>query len=167
VRRACERLGARVALADHFAKGGEGAEELAGAVVEMAASHPGNFQPLYDPAQPMAEKLHTLATRIYGAKDVSLTKQAEKDLAQIKKLGYESLPLCMAKTQSSLSDDPTRVGRPTGFTLPVRGFVLAAGAGYVVPLVGEMLRMPGLPKVPQAVKMDLREDGSVEGLLGS
>lgn len=167
VRRACERLGARVALADHFAKGGEGAEELARAVVEMASSHPGNFQPLYDPAQPMAEKLHTLATRIYGAKDVSLTKQAEKDLAQIKRLGYESLPLCMAKTQSSLSDDPTRVGRPTGFTLPVRGFVLAAGAGYVVPLVGEMLRMPGLPKVPQAVKMDLRADGSVEGLLGS
>jgi formate--tetrahydrofolate ligase len=167
VRRACERLGAHVALADHFAKGALGAEELAHAVVEMATSRPGNFQPLYDPAQTVPEKLHILATRIYGAKDVSLTKQAEKDLAQIRKLGYENLPLCVAKTQSSLSDDPTRVGRPTGFTLPVRGFVLAAGAGYVVPLVGEMLRMPGLPKVPQAVHMDLAADGSVVGLLGA
>ncbi|HSL85053.1 MAG TPA: formate--tetrahydrofolate ligase [Thermoanaerobaculia bacterium] len=163
VRRACDELGVPFAASDHFARGGEGAEELARAVCQHAERKSDPFRPLYDLAAPIEEKMETIARRIYGAQQVLYTKQAEKDLAQIRRLGYEDLPLCVAKTPTSLSDDPTVAGRPEGFEVTVRGFILAAGAGYVVPLLGEILRMPGLPKSPQAVRMDFR-DGEVTGL---
>jgi formate--tetrahydrofolate ligase len=163
VRRACEALGAPFAASDHFARGGEGAEELARTVCEHAETRSDPFRPLYDLAAPIEEKMETIARRIYGAQQVLYTRQAEKDLAQIRRLGYEDLPLCVAKTPTSLSDDPSVTGRPEGFEVTVRGFILAAGAGYVVPLLGDILRMPGLPKSPQAVRMDYR-DGEVTGL---
>jgi formate--tetrahydrofolate ligase len=163
VRRACEALGAPFAASDHFARGGEGAEELARTVCEHAEAKSDPFRPLYDLAAPIEEKMETIARRIYGAQQVLYTRQAEKDLAQIRRLGYEDLPLCVAKTPTSLSDDPSVTGRPEGFEVTVRGFILAAGAGYVVPLLGDILRMPGLPKSPQAVRMDYR-DGEVTGL---
>jgi formate--tetrahydrofolate ligase len=163
VRRACEALGAPFAASDHFARGGEGAEELARTVCEHAEAKSDPFRPLYDLAAPIEEKMETIARRIYGAQQVLYTRQAEKDLAQIRRLGYEDLPLCVAKTPTSLSDDPSVAGRPEGFEVTVRGFILAAGAGYVVPLLGDILRMPGLPKSPQAVRMDYR-DGEVTGL---
>jgi len=163
VRRACDELGVPFAASDHFARGGEGAEELARTVCQHAERKSDPFRPLYDLAAPIEEKMETIARRIYGAREVLYTRQAEKDLAQIRRLGYEDLPLCVAKTPTSLSDDPAVAGRPEGFEVTVRGFILAAGAGYVVPLLGEILRMPGLPKSPQAVRMDFR-DGEVTGL---
>ncbi|HEX6198719.1 MAG TPA: formate--tetrahydrofolate ligase, partial [Thermoanaerobaculia bacterium] len=132
VRRACEALGAPFAASDHFARGGEGAEELARTVREHAETKSDPFRPLYDLAAPIEEKMETIARRMYGAQQVLYTRQAEKDLAQIRRLGYEDLPLCVAKTPTSLSDDPAVAGRPEGFEVTVRGFILAAGAGYVV-----------------------------------
>jgi formate--tetrahydrofolate ligase len=165
VERACERLGARCAVADVFAEGGAGGRDLAHAVVEQAKTKTAPYRPLYEWSQPIPEKIETIARQVYGARSVSFSKPAKRDLAQIEKLGYAGLPVCMAKTQNSLSDDPTAIGRPKDFDVTVRSIVLAAGAGFVVPLLGEIIRMPGLPAVPQAEKMDL-VDGKVVGLLG-
>ena len=165
VQRACDEMGTACAVADVFGQGGEGGRELAAAVVEQANRQAGSFTPLYDWQLPVPEKIERIATRVYGARSVSYVKGAERDLKLIEALGYGGLPVCMAKTQSSLSDDPTAVNRPEGFDITVRSIVLAAGAGFVVPLLGEMIRMPGLPAVPQAERMDW-VDGKVEGLLG-
>jgi formate--tetrahydrofolate ligase len=163
VRRACEAAGVPFAESNHFARGGEGAEALARTVVEHAEKTSRPFTPLYDPASPVKEKMYRIASAIYGAKDVLYTRQAEKDLANIERLGFAGLPLCVAKAPTSLTDDPQRAGRPQDFEITVRGFILAAGAGYVVPLLGDILRMPGLPKVPQAELIDL-VDGKVVNL---
>ena len=165
VARACDEMGTACAVADVFARGGEGGRELAAAVVDQVERQTRPFTPLYDWQWPLKQKIATIATQVYGARSVAYSKAAERDLELIAKLGYARLPVCMAKTQSSLSDDPTAVGRPEGFEILVRSVVLSAGAGYVVPLLGEMLRMPGLPAVPQAEKMDWI-DGRVTGLLG-
>ena len=166
VRAACDRLDVPFALADIFAEGGEGGREIAQAVLDHAEKSPRPFQPLYDWSAPVKAKMEAISRRMYGAAEVRYTAQAEKDLRLIQRLGYEGLPLCVAKTQMSLSDDPKLIGRPEGFTVTVRGFVLAAGAGYVVPLLGDIVRMPGLPADPQASRMDF-VDGKVVGLLGS
>jgi len=134
-------------------------------VVEQAGRKSAPYSPLYAWEQPIPEKIEAIATRVYGARSVAFAKEAERDLQLIEKLGYGGLPVCMAKTQSSLSDDAAKVNRPTDFDVTVRSVVLAAGAGFVVPLLGAIIRMPGLPAVPQAEHMDW-VDGRVEGLLG-
>jgi formate--tetrahydrofolate ligase len=165
VRRVCSEMGVAFALADHFAQGGEGARELARTVVENAEKTPKPFKPLYEWDEPIKAKMEKIAKAMYGARTVTYTAPAERDLKMIQKLGCEGLPLCVAKTPTSLSDNPSIVGRPKDFDVTVRNIVLAAGAGYVVPLLGDIIRMPGLPATPQANKMDL-VDGKVQGLLG-
>ncbi len=165
VRQACEELGVPFAMADHFARGGEGATDLARAVIDAVNGNRQPFTPLYTLDEPIKTKIRKIAQAMYGARDVAFTPAAERDLKLIQKLGYEGLPLCVAKTQSSLSDNARLAGRPKDFEVTVRNFILAAGAGYVVPLLGDIIRMPGLPASPQAVRMDL-VDGRVVGLLG-
>jgi formate--tetrahydrofolate ligase len=166
VRRACEALGVPCAVSEIFARGGDGGIELAETVLAHAEMEPKPFRPLYELSDPVRVKMEKIARQMYGARDVHYTPGAEKDLKMIQKLGAEGLPLCVAKTQSSLSDNPSVIGRPEGFDVTVRNVVLAAGAGFVVPLLGDILRMPGLPASPQAVNMDV-VDGKVIGLLGS
>ena len=165
VRRLCAAEGVAVELAEIFAKGGDGGTDLARAVVAQAAKATAPYTPLYDWKLPIREKVETIARKIYGARSVSYAKAAERDLKQINQLGYAGLPVCIAKTQNSLSDDPSLAGRPRDFDITVRRVILAAGAGFVVPLLGEIIRMPGLPAAPQAEKMDW-VDGKVVGLLG-
>ena len=163
VRACCAEIDAPFAVSDHFARGGDGAVELAGVLVEHAEKHSEPFTPLYEREDPLKTKMEKVARYMYGAAEVIYTKQADKDLARLKKLGYADLPLCVAKTPTSLTDDPKIVGRPEGFEITVRGFIVAAGAGFVVPLLGDILRMPGLPRVPQAHEVDL-VDGEIVGL---
>jgi formate--tetrahydrofolate ligase len=165
IQTACDEMGVSCAVADIFAEGGEGGRELAAAVVEQAHRKSRPYTPLYEWESPIPEKIETIAKKIYGARSVSFAKAATRDLELIEKLGYGGLPVCMAKTQNSLSDDPSAINRPSDFDVTVRSVVLSAGPGFVVPLLGEILRMPGLPAVPQAERMDL-VDGKVIGLLG-
>jgi formate--tetrahydrofolate ligase len=164
VRTECERLKVPFAVADVFMRGGEGGTALAEVVVDVAARDPGRFRPLYERSDPPKVKLSKIAHLMYGAKDVTWSHDAESDLALAKKFGYEFLPLCVAKTQKSLSDDPKLLGRPEAFGITVHGVILAAGAGYLVPILGDILRMPGLPAVPAAERIDL-VDGKVVGLM--
>ena len=163
VRRACAELGAPFALSDVFARGGDGGVELAEAVVAHAERRSKPFCPLYSWSEPVKVKMEKIARAMYGAREVGWSHEAEKDLALIRRFGYEGLPLCVAKTQKSLSDDPKLLGRPEDFEIHVRNVILAAGAGYLVPLLGDMIRMPGLPPAPQAERMDL-VDGRVVGM---
>jgi formate--tetrahydrofolate ligase len=165
VRRSCAEMGVPCAVADVFADGGEGGRELAAALVAHAPTKKAPYRPLYALEQPLKQKIEAIATRIYGARSVAYAKAATRDLALIEKLGHGGLPVCMAKTQYSLSDDAQLVGRPEGFDVTVRSVVLAAGAGFVVPLLGEIIRMPGLPLVAQAEKMDW-VDGHVVNMIG-
>ncbi len=164
VRRDCAALGVPFAVGDYFARGGEGAADLARLVVENAETPPRPIQPLYEWNEPIKVKMEKIARAMYGARGVKYTPQAERDLKAIQKLGAEGFPLCVAKTPTSLSDDANIVGRPEGFDVTVRSLVLAAGAGYVVPLLGDIIRMPGLPASPQAWRMDL-VDGRVAGVM--
>ncbi len=150
----CAQTGCRFALSEVFAKGGEGGVELAKAVVE-ACEQPSQFRLLYDIDLPVKEKIAEIATEIYGADGVNYTASAEKRLAEIEALGKAGLPVCMAKTQYSLSDDPSRLGRPAGFTITVKDLRLSAGAGFIVALTGDIMTMPGLPKAPAARQIDV------------
>ncbi len=163
VRSACLGLGVPFAVSDHFAKGGRGALELARTVVSHAESRSSPFRPLYAPGDPPTHKIRTVARRMYGARNVLFTKAAEHDLAEVERLGLSALPVCIAKTHSSLTDDPKIYGRPRDFDLTVRSVQINAGAGFLVVLTGEILRMPGLPKRPLAEHIDLR-DGVITGL---
>ena len=163
VRRAAEGWGAPFAVCDAFEKGGEGAVALAEEVLAHAERKSSPFQPLYAREDPPKEKMAKIARLMYGAASVEWSREAERDLAEIARVGYEKLPLCVAKTQMSLSDDPGVVGRPEGFDVTVRAVLLAAGAGYLVPLLGDILRMPGLPASPQAERVDL-VDGRIVGI---
>jgi formate--tetrahydrofolate ligase len=168
VREAAAKLGARVAPCEGFARGGEGALELAQAVCDVAEATdaaPPKARYVYELGDAAEEKIRKLATTIYGARDVAFTAQAEKDLKRARDLGYGGLPICMAKTQLSLTDDPTVVGRPRDFVITVRGVRLSAGAGFLVPLTGEMMTMPGLPKVPAARGVKLQPNGKIKGLM--
>ncbi|MEM8931760.1 MAG: formate--tetrahydrofolate ligase [Acidobacteriota bacterium] len=160
---ACQRLGVAVARSRVFADGGAGGADLARKVVAQAAAATEPYQPLYALDATIEEKVETLATRLYRAASVSWSSQAKKDLRRLRKLGIGELPVCMAKTQKSISDDPTKLGAPEGFELKVRGVVVSAGAGFVVPLLGEMMRMPGLPKKPQSDSVDV-VDGEIVGV---
>ena len=159
----CAQTGCRFALSEVFAKGGEGGVELAKVVVE-ACEQPSQFRLLYDIDLPVKEKIAEIATEIYGADGVNYTAAAEKRLAEIEALGKAGLPVCMAKTQYSLSDDPSRLGRPAGFTITVKDLRLSAGAGFIVALTGEIMTMPGLPKAPAAHQIDVDAAGQISGL---
>lgn len=164
VEEACARLGVKAVFASHFAKGGAGAAELAQAVVDSIESGENNFEPLYDWELSIEDKINTIATKIYGADGVEYSPQAKKDLKNIKALGLDGLPVCMAKTQKSFSDNPRLKGRPTGFTVLVREFEYAVGAGFVIPILGNMMRMPGLPAVPASEGMTIDAHGHIDGL---
>ncbi len=159
----CKALGADVALSEVWAKGGAGGIELA-EKVEAAMQKNNNFHFMYNVNQSIPEKITTIAKEIYGADGVNFTKAAQKQLKEIEDLGYDKMPICMAKTQYSFSDDATKLGRPTGFTITVRELRLSAGAGFIVALTGNVLTMPGLPKHPAAENMDIDNNGKITGL---
>ncbi len=160
----CRRLGVHMALSEVFGKGGAGGQELARTLLKVLADEPSDFRLLYPDQMPPEEKMRTIAQKIYGALDINLTVAARKDLESIIKAGYAMLPVCMAKTQYSLSDDPSQLGRPTGFTITVREVRLSAGAGFLVALTGDIMTMPGLPRLPAAEKIDIDETGKISGL---
>ena len=163
VRAHCAELGVPFAVSNHFGAGGAGAEQLARTVMEYATTEHEPYQPLYPLDAPFTEKVRTVARKMYGARDVVFTKQAEADLRDVERLGYGHLPICIAKTPASLSDEAGRRGRPTDFEVTVRGIQINAGAGFLVVLTGDILRMPGLPRKPLAERVDLR-DGEILGL---
>jgi len=160
----CKELGAEAVLSEVWAKGGEGGVALAKKVVEIAESGKAAYKPLYELELSPKEKIETICKTIYGADGVDFTAKALQDIAKHTEDGYGHLPICMAKTQYSLSDDPKKLGRPTGFKVTVREVKLSAGAGFLVALAGEIMRMPGLPKVPSANKIDILESGEIVGL---
>lgn len=164
IRSHCAAHGVNVALSEVFAKGGEGGIELAKEVVALATSGKAGFKLLYGEELTLKEKIETIAKNIYGAVGVNYTKEANNALKDFEKMGYGHLPVCMAKTQYSFSDDPALLGRPEGFEITIKNCRIAAGAGFVVVLTGDIMTMPGLPKVPAAEKIDVSDDGVISGL---
>ena len=164
VREHCAKHGVNVALSDVFAKGGEGGIDLAKEVIALADSGESKFAPIYPLEMSLKGKIETIAKEIYGADGVNYTKEANKALKEFEELGYGNLPICMAKTQYSFSDDPALLGRPSGFKITIRNCRIAAGAGFIVVLTGDVMTMPGLPKVPAAEKIDVTDDGVISGL---
>lgn len=164
VQEQCAKHGVKAVVSYGFAKGGEGTKELAQTVCDVIESGINHFKPLYDWSLSVEEKIKTIATEIYGALDVEYSSKARTQLKQIAALGYDKLPICMAKTQKSLSDKESIVGRPTGFTINVREFEFAAGAGFIIPILGDMMRMPGLPAIPASEHMDIDNNGKISGL---
>lgn len=160
---ACREAGVAVAESTVFADGGKGGIELGEKVLE-AIDQGSQYKPIYDLDLPLKEKIETIAREIYGAADVQYDSAAEKELAHIEEMGFGHVPVCIAKTQSSFTDDPTKLGAPTGFTLHVREVRISAGAGFAVVLTGKVMTMPGLPKVPAAEKIDVDDDGNITGL---
>lgn len=160
----CKELGAEAVLSEVWAKGGEGGIELAKKVVEVAESKQSNFKLLYDADEPIKVKIEKIAKEIYGADGVDFTKSCEKTIVNIEKMGFDKMPICMAKTQYSLSDDPTLLGRPSGFRVTVREIRVSRGAGFLVALTGDIMTMPGLPKVPAANNIDILPSGEIVGL---
>ncbi|EGD51240.1 Formate--tetrahydrofolate ligase [Thermoanaerobacter ethanolicus JW 200] len=163
VRKACEEMGVDMAAAEVWEKGGEGGIELAEKVVK-ACETPSNFHVLYDETLPIKDKLHIIATEIYGADGVEYTASALKDIANLERLGFDKMPIVVAKTQYSLSDDPKLLGRPRGFKITVRELRVSRGAGFVVVFTGDIMTMPGLPKHPAAENIDIDENGRITGL---
>ena len=159
----CTALGAEVALSEVWAKGGEGGLALAEKVA-AAAEKPSDFHFIYDTAQSIPEKITAITRTVYGGEGVDFTPAAQKQLAEIEALGLDKMPVCMAKTQYSLSDDAAKLGRPEGFRITVRELRVSAGAGFIVALTGNILTMPGLPKHPAAENMDIDKDGKITGL---
>ncbi len=160
----CAKQGVEVSLAEVWAKGGEGGADLAQKVVNAIETQPNNFQFAYETDLPIKDKIRTIAQKIYGAADVEFSAEANAEIASLEKLGLDKLPICMAKTQYSLSDNAKLLGKPEGFTVSVRGITVSAGAGFIVALCGNMMKMPGLPKVPAAEKIDVDENGVIHGL---
>ena len=160
----CKELGVNVALSEVWAKGGEGGIEVAKEVLRLIDEEENNFQFCYEEDLSIKEKINAIATKIYGAEGVDFTKEAEKEIAKFERLGFNKLPICMAKTQYSLTDDQTKLGRPEGFRITVRDLTVSAGAGFIVALTGAIMKMPGLPKVPAAERIDVDENGVISGL---
>jgi formate--tetrahydrofolate ligase len=161
----CRAQGAEAALAEGYLKGGDGMTDLADRVVAAAAaSSPEQVQPIYTAAMSLEEKITTIATRVYGAARVAFKPGATSRLQRLSALGYQRLPVCIAKTQYSFSDDPTVMGAPEGWTLTISDVTLSAGAGFVVAIAGSMMLMPGLGKLPQAQKLDVDDAGHVTGM---
>ena len=164
IKKTCAEMGIEVSLAEIFANGGKGGTDLAEKVVATIENNESNFKPLYDEKLPIKEKLGIIAKEIYRADGVIFTAQAEKALKEINELGYDKIPVCVAKTQYSLSDDPTKLGKPEGFEITVRDLRVSAGAGFVVAYTGDIMTMPGLPKVPAANNIDCDNKGNIYGL---
>ncbi|MCF6463830.1 formate--tetrahydrofolate ligase [Clostridium sp. Cult1] len=164
VKKRAEELGSVAVLTEVWGKGGDGGIELAKTVVEIVESKPSNFKPIYDSNESIRDKINTIAKEVYGADGVEFTKSCEKKIKQIEELGLDKMPICMAKTQYSLSDDPTLLARPEGFKITVRDIRVSNGAGFLVALTGEIMTMPGLPKVPAANNIDILESGEIVGL---
>lgn len=160
----CERENVAVALTEVWEKGGEGGVELAKKLLSVIDHEENNFHPLYDLSDPLEQKVRTIVQKVYGGKDVEFSPKAKKQLLDFDKFGWSNLAICMAKSQYSLSDDPTKLGRPTDFTVTVREFKPSIGAGFIVALTGEVMTMPGLPKKPAALNMDVDENGKALGL---
>ena len=160
----CAALGVDAIVADGWAKGGDGMVDLANAVVNNIAAGKNNFQQLYDWKLPIKDKIRTIAQKIYGATEVNFSKKALVDLRKIEALGLGELPVCMAKTQKSFSDNAKLIGRPTDFEVEVREFEYAMGAGFVIPILGKMMRMPGLPAKPASEGMHIDDNGKISGL---
>ena len=170
LKREAQKSGAvHVALTEVHSNGGQGGEDLAKAVVSAVQDHVANgrpFTPLFSKELPVLEKMEAIATRIYKAEGVEVSASAMKQLSKLQAWGYGNLPVCMAKTQYSFSHDPGKLGAPVGFTIPVREFRLNAGAGFIVAVLGNMMTMPGLPKRPAALDMDMDEEGRQTGVFG-
>ncbi|RKM57012.1 MULTISPECIES: formate--tetrahydrofolate ligase [unclassified Butyrivibrio] len=164
VKKFCEERGCNFALSEVWEKGGEGGQDLAMKVVESIKNKPSNYAPIYKDELSLKDKINTISTEIYGADGVTYTPAASKQLAKIEEMGFGNLPVCMAKTQYSLSDDPAMLGRPTGYNITVREAYVSAGAGFVVALTGAIMTMPGLPKHPAAYDIDVDETGKITGL---
>ncbi|WKY45358.1 formate--tetrahydrofolate ligase [Eubacteriaceae bacterium ES2] len=164
VKSECQKLGVNVAISQVWAKGGEGGEALASEVIRLVESNDGSFEFSYDLDMSIQEKIEAIATRIYGADGVDFAPAAAKEMERLTSLGFDKVPICMAKTQYSLTDDQKKLGRPTGFRITVRELNISAGAGFIVALTGEIMKMPGLPKVPAAEKIDVSENGLISGL---
>ena len=163
IKEKCDELGVNVVLSQVWAKGGEGGVELAKEVVKLCQEE-NNFEFAYSLEGSIKEKINEIAKKIYGAEGVDFTKEAEKEIANIEKLGLNNLPICMAKTQYSLTDDPSKLGRPEGFRITVRKINISAGAGFIIALTGDIMKMPGLPKIPAAERIDIDENGVIVGL---
>ncbi|MBR2578055.1 MAG: formate--tetrahydrofolate ligase, partial [Erysipelotrichaceae bacterium] len=163
IERKCKELGVNVALSEVWAKGGEGGKALAEEVVRICEKE-NDFSFAYDVNDPIEKKLEDICKRVYHADGVQLVGAAPKQLQQLKDNSFDKLPICMAKTQYSFSDDPTLLGAPKNFTVSVRNLKVSAGAGFIVALTGEIMTMPGLPKVPAAEKIDVDENGVITGL---
>ncbi|UPA30127.1 formate--tetrahydrofolate ligase [Terrisporobacter glycolicus] len=163
VKERCNDLGVNVVLSQVWAKGGEGGIDLAKEVVRLCQEE-NNFEYAYSLERSIKEKINEIATKIYGAEGVDFTKEAEKEIANLEKLGFANLPICMAKTQYSLTDDPSKLGRPENFRITVRKINISAGAGFIIALTGDIMKMPGLPKMPAAERIDIDENGVIVGL---
>jgi len=164
IKEKCAELGVNVKVSEVWAKGGEGGIDVAQEVLRLIEEKNSNMQFCYDLEMPIKDKIKTIARKIYGAEDAVFTQDAEKQIAELEKLGFGNLPICMAKTQYSLSDDPTKLGRPEGFKITVREAYVSAGAGFIVAITGSIMKMPGLPKIPAAEKIDVDENGRITGL---
>lgn len=160
----CRELGVDVVVADVWARGGEGARDLAEKVVKVVEACKSQFKPMYDWNWDIPRKVEAIASKIYGATAVDFTKKAKMDLEKIGKLGFDKLPVCIAKTQKSLSDNPELIGRPKDFVVTVREIEIASGAGFVIPITGDIMRMPGLPATPAAENIDIDDKGEITGL---
>ena len=160
----CESLGVKAILCNVWGEGGKGAVDLAKAVVEVVDNTTKKFKPIYDWNWSVEKKIETIAKKIYGADSVDYSTKAKADLRKIKRLGLENLPVCIAKTQKSFSDNPKLLGRPKGFVVTVREIEIAVGANFLVPITGNMMRMPGLPATPSAEFIDIDKDGNISGL---
>ena len=160
----CQELGVQAEVCEAWEKGGEGAIALAKAVKAAAESGQSNYTPLYDFSWPIEQKIETVARKIYGAAEVEYSVKAKQQIKLFNKIGLHQLPICIAKTQYSLSDDPKLINRPSGFTIKIREFDIAAGAGFIIPIAGTIMRMPGLPSVPAAENIDIDEEGNITGL---
>lgn len=164
IERRCKELGVDVALSDVWGKGGAGGEELAREVIRLTEEEKNDFHYLYPDELSIREKIETVVKRVYGGDGVDFLPAAAKEIDKLEKLGFGNLPVCMAKTQYSFSDDPTKTGRPEGFRVTIRSAKVSAGAGFIVALTGDIMTMPGLPKVPAAEKIDVDENGRITGL---
>ncbi len=160
----CKELGVNVRLSTVWAEGGKGGEELAKEVVRLCEEEKGDFTFSYEDSESIADKIKAVVTKVYGGSDVSFTTNALKQLEKLESMGCGNMPVCIAKTQYSFSDDPTKLGAPTDFTVTVRNLKVSAGAGFIVVLTGDIMTMPGLPKVPAAEKIDVDENGKITGL---
>ena len=160
----CKEIGVEIALAEGWEKGGAGMTDLAKKVAHEAENFSGKYWPVYDWNDSIIEKIRTIAVKIYGASGIKLLPKAKQNLKRIERIGLNGVPVCIAKTQNSFSDDPKKLGRPKDFVITVREIEIAAGAGFVIPITGDMLRMPGLPNSPAAIGMDIDYTGKISGL---